>query len=529
MLTRRALMKMMAATAAVPALRVPGAFGAQRDIPAIQAGPFSGTRASLAAYRVPDWFRDAKFGIWAHWGPQSAPEYGDWYARDMYIEGHDQYKYHLERYGHPSKFGFKDIIPTWKAERFDPDDLVRRYKKAGAKYFMSMGVHHDNFDLWNSKHTRWNAVNMGPKKDIVGLFQKAARNEGLRFGVSDHLWISYKWFAVSHGRDKTGPHAGVPYDGADPANADLYHDIDITQLPEKLAWDETHISEAWKQRWFMRIKDLVDQYQPDLLYSDGHIPFGDWGLNLVAHFYNTNAQRHGGTGVEAVYTSKRREDCATGTCALDVERGIVDTIWPEPWQTDTCVGHWHYDKRAKYKSPKTVIDMLVDIVSRNGNLMLNFPLMSSGILDPEEEKILEAITAWMRVNSEAIYATRPWKIFGTGPSTEASTAADAKFNEKNRKDLTSEDLRFTTKGQTLYAFVMGWPDSAPRMPVVMPPLSTTSAQGGQGVGKITNVELLGFGGRLEWTQNQNGLRIQLPTERPCDHAIVFKIAGAHGA
>jgi alpha-L-fucosidase len=522
-MTRRALMKLRAAAAAAPALRVPAVRAqAPAQVPAIATGPFTGTRESLAAYQVPQWFRDAKFGIWAHWGPQSAPEYGDWYARNMYMEGSDQYKYHLEKYGPQSKFGFKDVIATWKGERFDADDLMRRYKKAGAKYFMSMGVHHDNFDLWNSKHTRWNAVNMGPKQDIVGRFQQAARKEGLKFGVSDHLWISYKWFAVSHGADKLGANAGIPYDGVDPANADLYHDI--ARIPEKLTWDEADISDAWKQRWFLRIKDLVDQYQPDLLYSDGHIPFEAWGLSLVAHFYNTNAARHGGK-VEAVYTSKRREDSATGTCVFDVERGVVESIWPAPWQTDTCVGHWHYDKRAHYKSAKTVIDMLVDIVSRNGNLMLNFPLMSSGVLDADEEKILEAITAWMQVNGEAIYGTRPWRVFGSGPSAE-NTGTDAKFNERGRKDLTAEDFRFTTRGKTLFAFCMGTPGPAaggPAAPLVIAALGTNSPQD---VGKITNVELLGHNGPIQFTHDTRGLTIRPPNKWPCEHAVVFAVTGA---
>src|ERR1041384_7193437 len=168
-------------------------------------GKFEATWQSLKQYETPEWFRDAKFGIWAHWGPQSAPEAGDWYARNMYIQDHPQYKYHLEHYGHPSKFGFKDIIPTWKGDKFDPEHLMSLYKKAGAKYFFSMGVHHDNFDLWNSKNTKWNSVNIGPKKDIVGMFRKAAQKQGLKFGVSEHLWISYKWFSMSHASDKTGP------------------------------------------------------------------------------------------------------------------------------------------------------------------------------------------------------------------------------------------------------------------------------------------------------------------------------------
>jgi alpha-L-fucosidase len=527
-MTRRTLLTLMAA---LPGFRAVSGrtLAATQEMPKIAAGPFAGTRESLAAYRVPEWFRDAKFGIWAHWGPQSAPEYGDWYARNMYMEGSDQYKYHLEKYGPPSKFGFKDVIQTWKAERFEPDELIRRYKKAGAKYFMSMGVHHDNFDLWNSTHTRWNAAKMGPKTDVVGRFAAAARREGLKFGVSDHLWLSYKWFAPSHGADKAGANAGVPYDGVDPANADLYHDI--KQIPEKLTWDEVGISEAWKQRWYMRIKDLVDQHHPDLLYCDGHIPFDTLGLSLVAHLYNTNAAKNGGR-VEAVYTSKRREDSATGTCVLDVERGVVDTIWPTAWQTDTCVGRWHYDRRARYKTPKTVIDMLVDIVSRNGNLMLNFPLMSSGALDQDEIAILDAITAWMAVNSEAIYGTRPWKIHGlnlspaTPPSPSNSTATGGSapanaFNEKNRKDLTVDDLRFTTKGDTLYVCAMGWPE--PGRPIVIPALAK---DGPYQVGAISQVALLGARERITFTQDQQQLTLRPAATRPSDHAVVFKVTGA---
>src|SRR6266567_5271854 len=204
-ITRRAALKLLAG--ALPALKTSRHWASYQESLDLQRGPFEGTRESLAAYSIPDWFRDAKFGIWAHWGPQSATEHGDWYARNMYIQGQWQYQYHVEHYGHPSRFGYKDIIPTWKAEKFDPDYLMGLYKKAGAKYFVSMGVHHDNFDLWNSKHNRWNAVTMGPKKDVVGLFRQAALKQGLRFGVSDHLWISYKWFSPSHYRDKDGQYA----------------------------------------------------------------------------------------------------------------------------------------------------------------------------------------------------------------------------------------------------------------------------------------------------------------------------------
>lgn len=502
---------------AFPALHLRKALAA----PATEQGPFQGTRDSLKSYQVPDWFRDAKFGIWSHWGPQSATEAGDWYARNMYMEGSPQYKFHLEHYGHPSKVGFKDVIATFKADKWEPDHLMDLYKKAGAKYFVSMGVHHDNFDMWNSKYQpRWNASASGPKKDIVGIWKEAARKRGLRFGVSEHLSNSFDWFSTSHGADKTGPHAGVPYDGTDPAYADLYHDL--TGMPADFVQTAKAMGrvapDRWKQQYYNRIKDLIDQHQPDLLYTDGGIPFDEYGLSLVAHVYNVSAKLHGGK-VEAVYNSKSKADCASGTCALDLERGIVDTIWPDPWQTDTCIGGWHYKKGIQYKSAKTIIDMLVDIVSRNGNLLLNFPLPGSGQLDPEEMQVLTGITDWMAVNSSAIYATRPWKIYGTGPSTQppAENKGRMGFNERGRKVLTADDVRFTSKGKTLYAFVMGWPDQQ----TAIAPLGLSSPQA---PGKIHNVEMLGHKGKLHWKQEDAALKVQMPAEKPCDHGIVLKLS-----
>ena len=487
----------------------------------IQKGKFQGTRESLKAYEVPQWYRDAKFGIWAHWGPQSAPEQGDWYARNMYIQDSPQNKYHVATYGHPSKFGFKDIVPTWKGDQFDAEHLIGMYKKAGAKYFVSMAVHHDNFDLWNSKYNRWNAVQMGPKKDIVGLFHTAAMKNGLKFGVSEHLWISYKWFAVSHGADATGPLAGVAYDGKDPKFADFYHDAGCERWAndKRVQFNDDGIPESWRKHWFDRMKDLVDQYQPDLLYTDGHLPFEEYGCSVVANLYNTSAMKHGGK-VEAVYNSKLRDDCVTGTCVLDFERGVANSIEPNVWQTDTCIGNWHYKRGIKYKTPKTVVDMLVDIVSRNGNLLLNFPLPNSGALDPEELKVLEGVTSWMAVNNEGIYATRPWKIAADGPATDASKAADAKFNERNRKDLSAQDVRFTTKGdKTLFAFLMGWPQGE----ATIKPLGTGSPQN---PAKIVNVQLLGHKGKLQWKQEPDGLKVTMPQEKPSEYAVTLKVTMA---
>jgi alpha-L-fucosidase len=517
-ISRRSALRSFAA--ALPATRLASAF-ADAAGPEIEKGPFEGTRDSLRRYEIPEWFRDAKFGIWAHWGPQSVPEDGDWYARNMYMEGSPQYTFHVQHYGHPSKTGFKDVIAKFKADRWDPEHLMDLYQKAGAKYFVSMGVHHDNFDMWNSKYqNRWNAAASGPKKDIVGLWREAARKRGLRFGVSEHLSNSFDWFATSHRADKSGEYAGVKYDGADPAYATLYHDysgmpadfIETAQAMGRVAPDR------WKQQYFNRIKDLIDQHQPDLLYTDGAIPFDEYGLSLVAHHYNVSAKRHGGR-VEAVYSSKGKNDCTEGTCALDLERGIVDTIWPRPWQTDTCIGNWHYKKDIEYKSPKIVLDMLVDIVSRNGNLLLNFPLPGSGELDPEEQKVLAGITKWMTINSEGIYSSRPWKVYGEGPSTMPAPEREGRlgFNERGRKPLTAQDVRFTQKGHVLYAFVMGWPTNEAT-------IQALGLKSPHSPGKIHHVEVLGHRGKVPWKQEEAMLRVTMPEEKLSDYGIALKIS-----
>lgn len=493
----------------------------QRSIP-IQAGPFSQTQASFSAYTCPDWFRDAKFGIWAHWGPSSAIEDGDWYARNMYMEGSPQYEYHLKTYGHPSKFGYKDTIPLWKAERFDPQALIRLYSQAGAKYFVSMGVHCDNFDLWNSRHHRWNSVRMGPKRDIVSEWRKAARGAGLRFGVSEHVWASYNWWQTNKGSDKQGPYAGVPYDGNDSANFDLYFP---PHPPGAQAWAEQgNESDAWKREWFLRAQDLMDQHQPDLYYEDGPIPFGEWGRSLVAHYYNQSLRWHGGKQ-EAVYTAKRRSECELGACMLDVERGVTDDIEPRPFQTDTCIGDWHYRRGIAYKRPKTVIDLLVDVVSRNGNLLLNIPLPASGMPDDEELRILAEITAWMKVNSEAIHGTRPWKIFGEGPGIQKTSASAGMngtpehFNEKQRKDLTSADIRFTTKPGVLYAFTMGSNPQETKVAALGPARGLEPR-------KIVRVALLGSSEAVPWKLTGEGLVIAPPRFWPSGYASVFKVVFA---
>ena len=479
-------------------------------------GPFDSSVESLKKYKCPEWFRDAKFGIWAHWGPQAVPGDGDWYARRLYSEGRLFYRDHLAEYGHPSKSGYKDIIPLWKAEKWDPDRLMSRYKAAGARYFMAQAVHHDNFDNWNSKYHQWNSVAMGPKKDIVGIWKETAKKQGLHFGVSEHLGHAYTFLLPSHGADKKGPLTGVPYDGNDPAFSDLYG------MPAKPGDDKWYSTDPrWQQEWYARIHDLISQYQPELLYSDGGVPFGEIGRKIMAHLYNTDIRKESGK-LNAVYFSKKNYPFAgsgeffDGTCVMDRERGGSDDISPDSWQCDTSTGDWYYNRRdAKYQRYKTstkVIQMLADTVSKNGNLLLNVTLSADGSLPPEMETLLLELADWMKINSEAIFSTRPWVIYGEGVS-ETSNGA---FNENT--PFSPFDIRFTQKGGDLYAITLGIPVDK----VVIHALARNSPLVSAGP---SDVLLLGCPGKLHWAWTDEGLVIDLPSDLKAKSALCFKIAG----
>jgi alpha-L-fucosidase len=481
----------------------------------IQQGPFEPSWESLREYVCPEWFRDAKFGIWSHWGPQSAPMFGDWYARNMYRQGTDQYLHHWRVYGHPSKHGWKDVVKTWKAENFDPDGLMQLYADAGARYFFAQAVHHDNFDNWDSAHNPWNSVKVGPKKDIVGLWQAAAQKLGMHFGVSEHLGATFSWWSHNKGHDTTGPYAGVPYDGNDPAYEDFYlpnHDQPrVAQQGENWYTQDTW----WHERWFDRIKDLIDKYNPDLLYSDGAVPFGKYGMGIIAHLYNSNAARHGGQNL-AVYNQKDRNPAVYKVGVLDIERNVLGDSFRYPWQTDTCVGGWFYDVRRIYKTSQQVIEMLVDIVAKNGNLLLNFTQLPDGTLDDECLSIVSDMAVWNKVNAEGIYGTRPWHIAMEGKTN----APQDRFREE-QLPWTPEDYRFTSNGKVIYAFQMAWPEEGQALIK-----SFTTGSGGYRlhVAEIENVELLGYGGKLAFEHTGAGLEIRgLPDASPVQCAHCFKI------
>ncbi len=470
---------------------------------------------SLYEYSCPDWFLDAKFGIWSHWGPQSVPMYGDWYARHMYVEGSPQYLYHLRHYGHPSKFGYKDICALWKAEKFDPEGLMELYHKAGARYFVGQAMHHDHFFNFPSKINRFNSVDVGPKKDICGLWKKAAEKHNMPFGLTEHLSATFSWWKTNKGADKEGLYAGVPYDGNDPEYRDFYLD-NYEHLEDKNNDSPWYTgNKDFREYWLKVMKELIDLYVPDLLYTDGGLPFKttevhsynpdildvtddeyNCGLEAVAYLYNKSMEKNGEN--RAVYTQKDRRADVYKVGVLDIEKSQLPDILESPWQTDTCIGNWFYDVRQVYKKPGHVIEMLIDIIAKNGTMLLNVLQRPDGSIDDEAVWLLEEIGSWFNICSEAVYGTRPWKVSGEGDSR----VSESTLFEEKKVEWNSSDYRFTKKGNTVYSFIMRTPDN--KVAIIK---SFTDGE------KVKAVKLLGHG-EVEFSQNFGILTVKLPENMP---------------
>ena len=379
------------------------------------------------------------------------------------------------------------------------------YKKTGARYFVSMGSHHDNFFLWNSKIHRWNAVNMGPHKDVLGIWQRAAKKEGLYFGVSEHLGASFTWFQTAHGADTAGQFKGIPYDGNDPQYQDLYH---TRAAPGDTGWLTTNPD--WMKEWYNDIKELVDNYHPDLLYSDSKLPFDQVGRSMLANFYNGNYNYHQGNPT-AVYTCKEASD---GEWVQDLERGVQDSISLYPWQTDTSIGDWFYSTGQKYKSAAEIIQMLVDIVSKNGNLLINIVQTPEGDLEPDILKTLEEIGKWIAANGEGIFGTRPWSVFGEVPDQTQIIKA-SNFNE-DKMQYTAKDIRFTTKGNNLYAYCLNIPPADIR-------IKSLGLKSTLNTKKIRSIHMLGVDEEMTWKQEDDALIIKKPAHWPDWQVLGFRI------
>ena len=494
------------------------------------AGKYQPTWESLKTHVIPEWFRDAKFGIWAHWGPQCVEGSGDWMARNMYMEGSSAYKWHVEHYGHPSEFGFKDVLPLFKAEKWNPDQLVERYKRCGAKYFFVLGNHHDNYDLWDSKYQPWNSKNIGPKRDVLDEWAKAAKKHGLPLGISFHAAHAWTWYETAQRYDMEGSKAGVYYDGkltkAD-GKGKWWEGLDPQLLYRQdhpmsdRSWSNRQIHSQWGwengaclpsqefvTNFYDRTLDAINRYEPDLVYFDDTVlpfhPVSDCGLRIVTHFYNKNPR--------AVVFGKILDEEQRKALAWDVERGAPNEIIAEPWQTCNCIGGWHYNTSIyegnRYKSAATVVKQLVDIVSKNGNLLLSIPLRADGTYDDKEARVLDDLEAWMSVNGESIFGTRPWVKFGEGPVAEKDIKLSAQgFNDGQFASMDHRDIRFNQTKKHLYVTAMGWPDDGK---LVIKSLAKGSTDFRK---PITTVLLLGYG-KLKARQTTAGLEVSLP--QPCN-------------
>jgi alpha-L-fucosidase len=528
-----------------------GAAAAAATLPQAHAAPatFAPTWESLTQnYSAPDWFRDAKFGIWAHWTAQCVPEMGDWYARSMYLQGNWQYEHHLKTYGHPTQVGFMEMQNRWKADAWEPEALMALYEKAGAKYFVALANHHDNFDAYDSRYHGWNAVRVGPKRDIVGTWAKAARAKGLRFGVSNHSAHAWHWLQPAYGYDAEGPLAGQRYDawrltksdgrgkwwdGLDPqelyTGRNMVMPDGITTIRTANEWHEQNdrvwdekppaVNPAFVRQWFLRARDLIDSYRPDLVYfDDTGLPLGQAGLDIAAHYYNASMAWHGGK-LEAVVNGKQLPPERRAGLVEDVERGQRDAIEPLPWQTCTCIGDWHYNRGVfdnhQYKSAASVIHRLADIVSKNGNLLLSIPVRGNGTIDADERKFLDEMGAWMSRNGEAIHGTRPWRRFGEGPTR----VAGGMFSEGQSQGFTAEDFRFTTKGGALYAIALGWPASGTLT------ITSLAQDSPLAPGTIDRVGVLGSSAPLPVARTRKGLEVKLPEGLAGSIAVALKIEG----
>ena len=479
---------------------------------AAHSGPFRPQWQSLDQYEVPEWYKDAKFGIFIHWGLYSVPAFAnEWYPRNMYIEGSEEYKHHLMTYGSPDKFGYKDFIPLFKAEHFDPGAWARLFKEAGAKYVVPVFEHHDGFAMYDCGLSDWTAAKMGPHRDLVGDLAKAVRAEGLRLGASSHR-VEHNFF-LGVGRNITS-------DINDPKYAAFYgpaHTRIENLNGTPLANDFTFVSEAWTHDWLARSAEIVQKYHPDVMYFDwwiGQASVREDLTRFAAYYYNSSLQYGDHVGVIDYKDFAMPEHAAV----LDMERGQLSAIRPLYWQTDTSIsnGSWGYVEHDTFKSPEFIVRQLIDIVSKNGNLLLNIGPRSDGTIPDEVQQVLLDVGGWLKINGEAIYGTRAWKVNGEGPTQVAAGS----FHDTETKPYTSEDFRFTRKGNVIYAMELGWP----AMPsAVIHSLATASDA------KVESVTLLGSGASIPFQQQPDGLHLQLPERPKGNYAYTFRIVVASSA
>jgi alpha-L-fucosidase len=467
---------------------------------------------SLSQYQAPDWYRDAKFGIFIHWGVYSVPAFGsEWYPRTMYLTGSEENQHQLSLYGPLTKFGYKDFIPMFKAQHFDPQAWAHLFKESGARYVIPVFEHHDGFQMYDSNLSDWTAVKMGPHRDLMGDLEKEVRAQGLYFGASSHR-IEHDWFMDS-GRS-------TPSDVNDPQYAAFYGPAEI-QLQDKaadggddkLVDDWTYVSPAYANDWLARDAEIVQKYHPDIIFFDwwiGQAYVRPYLTKFAAYYYNESLKR----GPVGIITYKLK-DMQENSGVLDIERGQLDRLLDRVWQTDTSVGNksWGYIEHDTFKTPDFIVHQLVDIVSKNGNLLMNIGPRSDGTIPDEVQQVLLGVGSWLKVNGDAIYGTRPWTTYGEGPTKVAAGS----FQDTKTQNYAAEDFRFTTKGNNLYAIEMAWPSGKE---AVVHSLAGDALKGKH----VQGITLLGSDATLTYNMQPDGLHIALPSKPSEGYAYAFRIA-----
>jgi alpha-L-fucosidase len=476
----------------------------------ISSGKYRDTWASLAQHSPPGWYTGGKLGIFIHWGIYSVPAFGnEWYSRNMYDPGHREFEHHRKTYGDQKEFGYKDFIPMFKGERFDPAAWAELFCAAGARFVMPVSEHHDGFAMYKTAFNPWNAADMGPCRDVIAELKCAAEQAGLRFCASNHRAEHY--FFMNMGRT-------FDSDINDPAFADFYGPaVYLPEFDDRSLYNTTESpagtppTEEWLTDWMVRVCEFIDRYRPHVLYFDWWIQnyaFKPYLKKIAAYYYN-RAEEWG----EEVTINYKWEAFAPGTATYDVERGALGGISPAPWQTCTAIGKnsWGYTADNVFKSPRQIICDLIDIVSKNGILLLNVGPRADGTITEEETHVLLELGRWLRINGEGIYGTTPWRTFGEG-SVNRQTGA---FIDGDENEYTAEDFRFTYKAGAVYAMQMR-PDGRDAL------IRSFSANGIHDFG-IETVELLGYDGPLTYTRDRDGLRIILPADAATDYPLCFRI------
>ena len=471
----------------------------------VAAGPYAADwKAMSRIYTAPQWWRDAKFGAWAHWDPQSMPEKGDWYARGMYIEGSGQYNSHLRNFGHPSEYGYKDICHSWEIDRWKPEELMDLLVEMGARYFMAMGVHHDNFDCWDSAYQPWNSVRVGPKVDVVGRWEKVARQRGLRFGIGFHNTPARTWgqfMPVRYTSDKKGPKQGVPYDALQTildGKGRWWEGMDPVDLYGPVHTDKDPLLSPFVNQFMWRVDDAITKYHPDVIYFDEHAGDSqvDLGVHmglgflappLVANYYNKSLQWNNGNmdvvinlkGVGGRYDSFQNSPellpLVDRSLVKSTEAIIESQIMAYPFQTETSIAAWHYQTGQRYTDARSVIRSLMQNVSRNGSMLLNITQHGRGDLDPQLIQICRDVGAWLKINGEAVYASRPFEVLG------------------------DNTVCYTRNQGRVYATLLDWQGG----PITLKALHARGAT----LGKVSKVELLGSDLSLTFAQDDQGLTV----------------------